>query len=98
MSLSEIELSGKSKGIKNKAKKSLLISPNEKRLKNKINLLEKEITIIEKEIKAMDNKLAMEYTQSSNATFFEKYNKKKAYLSKKIDQWEKAMEDFDNIT
>lgn len=98
LSLSEIELSGKSKGIKNKAKKSLLISPNEKRLKNKINLLEKEITIIEKEIKAMDNKLAMEYTQSSNATFFEKYNKKKAYLSKKIDQWEKAMEDFDNIT
>ncbi len=98
LSLSEIELSGKSKGIKNKTKKSLLISPNEKRLKNKINLLEKEITIIEKEIKAMDNKLAMEYTQSSNATFFEKYNKKKAYLSKKIDQWEKAMEDFDNIT
>lgn len=60
-----------------------------KSLNNKISNAEAEISKLEKEIAKMDEKLALDYEKTmSEPDFFDKYEKKKHLLDKKIRSWE----------
>ncbi|GGD86322.1 ABC-F family ATP-binding cassette domain-containing protein [Planktosalinus lacus] len=70
----------------------------EKSLKNKLSNLESNIQKLETEIKKMDVDLASDYEKhASNPQFFSTYEKMKADLERKMNEWETVQESLENI-
>lgn len=70
----------------------------EKSLKNKLSNLESNIQKLETEIKKMDVDLASDYEKhASNPNFFSTYEKMKADLERKMNEWETVQESLENI-
>ena len=74
------------------------LQKKEKSLKNKLSKLEVNIAGLEKKIKAIDLELEINYEQTiSEANFFESYHEKKRELSKNIENWERLVEEIENL-
>ena len=74
------------------------LQKKEKSLKNKLSKLEINIANLEKKIKAIDLELEINYEQTiSEANFFESYHEKKKELSMNIENWERLLEEIENL-
>ena len=74
------------------------LQKKEKSLKNKLSKLEVNIAGLEKKIKAIDLELEINYEQTiSEVNFFESYHEKKKELSKNIENWERLVEEIENL-
>lgn len=69
-----------------------------KKYKNQVQKLEREIAALERELKAIDFELEINYDQTiATPNFFDQYNAKKDALQSKMEAWEKAVEDLENL-
>ena len=94
--LERIKKKSKSNFIKTTSKYKL--QKKEKSLKNKLSKLESNITKLEKEIKVVDLELEINYEQTiSDKNFFESYHEKKKELSNYIKNWERLVEEIENL-
>ena len=74
------------------------LQKKEKSLKNRLSKLEVNIAGLEKKIKAIDLELEINYEQTiSEANFFESYHEKKKELSRNIENWERLVEEIENL-
>ena len=74
------------------------LQKKEKFLKNKLSKLEVNIAGLEKKIKEIDLELEINYEQTiSEVNFFESYHEKKKELSKNIENWERLVEEIENL-
>ena len=74
------------------------LQKKEKFLKNKLSKLEVNIAGLEKKIKEIDLELEINYEQTiSKVNFFESYHEKKKELSKNIENWERLVEEIENL-
>ena len=74
------------------------LQKKEKSLKNKLSKLEVNIASLEKKIKAIDLELEINYEQTiSEANFFESYHEKKKELSRNMGNWERLVEEIENL-
>tara|TARA_B100000900_G_scaffold185892_1_gene157630 strand:- start:17961 stop:19874 length:1914 start_codon:yes stop_codon:yes gene_type:complete len=74
------------------------LQKKEKSLKNKLSKLESNITKLEREIKVVDLELEINYEQTiSDKNFFESYHEKKKELSNYIKNWERLVEEIENL-
>ena len=70
----------------------------EKSLKNKLSKLEAKIATLEKKIKGIDLELEINYEKTiSEVNFFESYHEKKRELSKNMENWERLVEEIENL-
>ena len=98
-SLNQLERTKKkSKPNFTKTKSNYKLQKKEKSLKNKLSKLESNITKLEKEIKVVDLELEINYEQTISAkNFFESYHEKKKELSNYIKNWERLVEEIENL-
>ena len=88
----------KSKPNFTKTTSNYKLQKKEKSLKNKLSKLESNITKLEKEIKVVDLELEINYEQTiSDKNFFESYHEKKKELSNYIKNWERLVEEIENL-
>ena len=74
------------------------LQKKEKSLKNKLSKLEAKIATLEKKIKGIDLELEINYEKTiSEVNFFESYHEKKRELSKNIENWERLVEEIENL-
>ena len=98
-SLNQLERTKKkSKPNFTKTTSNYKLQKKEKSLKNKLSKLESNITKLEKEIKVVDLELEINYEQTiSDKNFFESYHEKKKELSNYIKNWERLVEEIENL-
>ena len=98
-SLNQLERTKKkSKPNFTKTTSNYKLQKKEKSLKNKLSKLESNITKLEKEIKVVDLELEINYEQTISAkNFFESYHEKKKELSNYIKNWERLVEEIENL-
>ena len=98
-SLNQLERTKKkSKPNLTKTTSKYKLQKKEKSLKNKLSKLESNITKLEKEIKEVDFELEINYEQTiSDKNFFESYQEKKKELSNYIKNWERLVEEIENL-
>jgi len=98
-SLNQLERTKKkSKPNFTKTTSNYKLQKKEKSLKNKLSKLESNITKLEKEIKVVDLELEINYEQTiSDENFFESYHEKKKELSNYIKNWERLVEEIENL-
>lgn len=98
-SLNQLERTKKkSKPNFTKTTSNYKLQKKEKSLKNKLSKLESNITKLEKEIKEVDFELEINYEQTiSDKNFFESYHEKKKELSNYIKNWERLVEEIENL-
>ena len=98
-SLNQLERTKKkSKPNFTKTTSNYKLQKKEKSLKNKLSKLESNITKLEKEIKVVDLELEINYEQTiSDKNFFESYQEKKKELSNYIKNWERLVEEIENL-
>ena len=98
-SLNQLERTKKkSKSNFTKTTSNYKLQKKEKSLKNKLSKLESNITKLEKEIKEVDFELEINYEQTiSDKNFFESYHEKKKELSNYIKNWERLVEEIENL-
>ena len=98
-SLNQLERTKKkSKPNFTKTTSNYKLQKKEKSLKNKLSKLESNITKLEKEIKEVDFELEINYEQTiSDKNFFESYQEKKKELSNYIKNWERLVEEIENL-
>ena len=98
-SLNQLERTKKkSKSNFTKTTSNYKLQKKEKSLKNKLSKLESNITKLEKEIKEVDFELEINYEQTiSDKNFFESYQEKKKELSNYIKNWERLVEEIENL-
>ena len=74
------------------------LQKKEKSLKNKLSKLEAKIATLENKIKGIDLELEINYEKTiSEVNFFESYHEKKSELSKNIENWERLVEEIENL-
>jgi ATP-binding cassette subfamily F protein 3 len=74
------------------------LQKKEKSLKNKLSKLEAKIATLEKKIKGIDLELKINYEKTiSEVNFFESYHEKKRELSKNMGNWERLVEEIENL-
>ena len=98
-SLNQLERTKKkSKPNFTKTTSNYKLQKKEKSLKNKLSKLESNITKLEKEIRVVDLELEINYEQTiSDKNFFESYHEKKKELSNYIKNWERLVEEIENL-
>ena len=98
-SLNQLERTKKkSKSNFTKTTSNYKLQKKEKSLKNKLSKLESNITKLENQIKAVDLELEINYEQTiSDENFFESYHEKKKELSNYIKNWERLVEEIENL-
>ena len=98
-SLNQLErIKKKSKSNFTKTTSKYKLQKKEKSLKNKLSKLESNITKLEKEIRVVDLELEINYEQTiSDKNFFESYHEKKKELSNYIKNWERLVEEIENL-
>ena len=98
-SLKELEKNIKKNKANNQRKKfDYKLQKKEKSLKNKLSKLEANISSLEKKIKAIDLELEINYEQTiSVANFFEGYHEKKKELSRNMENWERLVDEIENL-
>ena len=98
-SLNQLERTKKkSKSNFTKTTSNYKLQKKEKSLKNKLSKLESNITKLENQIKVVDLELEINYEQTiSDENFFESYHEKKKELSNYIKNWERLVEEIENL-
>lgn len=98
-SLNQLERTKKkSKSNFTKTTSNYKLQKKEKSLKNKLSKLESNITKLENQIKVVDLELEINYEQTiSDKNFFESYQEKKKELSNYIKNWERLVEEIENL-
>ena len=98
-SLKELEKNLKKNKANNQRKDfDYKLQKKEKSLKNKLSKLEANISNLEKKIKAIDLELEINYEQTiSVANFFEGYHEKKKELSRNMENWERLVDEIENL-
>ena len=98
-SLNQLERTKKkSKPNFTKTTSNYKLQKKEKSLKNKLSKLESNITKLENQIKVVDLELEINYEQTiSDKNFFESYHEKKKELSNYIKNWERLVEEIENL-
>mgnify|MGYP001387639986 FL=1 len=98
-SLNQLERTKKkSKSNFTKTTSNYKLQKKEKSLKNKLSKLESNITKLENQIKVVDLELEINYEQTiSDKNFFESYHEKKKELSNYIKNWERLVEEIENL-
>ena len=98
-SLNQLERTKKkSKSNFTKTTSNYKLQKKEKSLKNKLSKLESNITKLENQIKVVDLELEINYEQTiSDENFFESYHEKKKELSNYIENWERLVEEIENL-
>ena len=98
-SLNQLERTKKkSKPNFTKTTSNYKLQKKEKSLKNKLSKLESNITKLENQIKVVDLELEINYEQTiSDENFFESYHEKKKELSNYIKNWERLVEEIENL-
>ena len=98
-SLNQLERTKKkSKSNFTKTTSNYKLQKKEKSLKNKLSKLESNITKLENQIKVVELELEINYEQTiSDENFFESYHEKKKELSNYIKNWERLVEEIENL-